>query len=360
MKKQFSFLFLLTPLALLLGDESLEKQISLLEEKLCEIRDCTVFGKIGVEFAPGKPALCNWGLFVTGDALYWKMFEGGTEFVCTDINNTLEVSNHLKTIAGKSKKVDFDWNWGYRVGATYVFPSSSWALYLNYTSLDTKGKKSAVASPGGVLIPLYLTYTPAHTESATSRWGIDFSTLDLEFGRGFFVSRYLNLKLYAGLRGARINQKIDAHYIDIIDPIDTSISFKNDFFGVGLRGGVCSEWFLTNHLNLCLDASASILRGRFHVTLSETSLISFFPITGLDDDHFPRIVPNVQFYLGLGWESAFGARYYTAFKIGYEAQYWWRQNLLPHNEVAITFPYGKRVGDDLGMHGLTIKGEFNF
>lgn len=361
MKKTYSyFLLSLFPLSFLAGENNLEEQISSLEEKFNSITDCTVFGSLGPEFVSTKQALDGVGLYFTLDALYWKMFEGGTEFVYTDKNNIIDQVANLTTIEGKSKKVDFNWNWGYRIGAAYTFPCSSWGLYLNYTDLDNKGEKSAQETPGGVLVPLYLTYTPAHSFSAASRWKVDFSTLDLEFGRDFFVSCYLNLRPYVGIRGARINQHVRAHYVDFVDSIDTHVTLKNNFSGIGLRGGLGSQWFFFQRFSFCIDASASLLRGRFHVNFNEFSTLPFFPTTGILNDRLRVIVPNVQFYLGLGWESAACASWSYAFKIGYESQFWWNQNQAPHGELSIVFPYGKRVEEDLSMHGLTIKAEIDF
>lgn len=349
----------LLPLSLLVG-ETLEEQISILEQKLNAITDCSVYQTLTPEFLSSKEALDGFGLYLTGDALYWKMFEAGTEFVYTDVNRVLDQASNLQPIIGKSKKVDFNWNWGYRVGAAYTIPCSAWGTYLNYTHLDNKGKKSAEQPPNGVLAPLYLTYTPAHTFSALSKWNVSFSTLDLEFGRDFFVSRYLNLRPYVGIRGARINQHVHAHYVDFVDSIDDHVSLKNNFSGVGLRGGLGSQWFFWKRFNFCLDASASLLRGRFKVKFIENATIPFFPTTGILNDRYSALIPNVQFYLGFGWETCACGSWSCAIKAGYESQYWWNQNQIPHSEVSIRFPYGRRIDDDLGMHGLTVKGEIDF
>lgn len=344
----------------LLAEDCLDFRISRLEEKMREIHECTALGRPGAQFSCAKPPLNCWGLFyVTADALYWKMFEGGTEYVYTDRNDQIDLPA-LQLIAGKSKQIDFNWNWGYRIGAAYVFPSNCWGLYLNYTAVKNKGNSSTTQSPGGLLIPLYLTYTPPHVNEAQSHWKIGFSSLDLELGRSFFLSGYLNLRTHVGLKGAWINQNIRAHYLDVQDSIDSTVTVKNDFHGVGLRAGFDSQWFLKGHFSLFLDASAAILWGQFHVRYIEDALFPLFPVVGDLNDHIRFIVPAAQAMLGLGWETYIGSAYYLAIKAGYETQYWWRQNQVPHNEGTIRFPYGKRIADDLSMHGLTLKAEFDF
>ena len=360
MKTSLVILYSLASAAHLMADDCLDYRISQLEEKMREIHECTELGRAGAKFSCAKPPLNCWGVFyVTGDALYWKMFEGGTEYVYTDINREIALPA-LQLVSGKSKQIDFNWNWGYRVGAAYVFPSNCWGLYLNYTSVRNKGSSAVTRSPGGNLIPLYLTYTLPQANEAQSHWKIDFSSLDLELGRSFFLSQYLNVRTHIGLKGARINQNVNAHYVDIEDELDSTVTVKNDFQGVGLRAGFDSQWFLKGHFSLFLDASASILWGRFHVRYIENAIFPAFPALGDLNDHIRFMVPAAQGMLGFGWETSINSRYYLAFKAGYETQYWWRQNQIPHDEGTIVFPYGKRIADDLSMHGLTLKAELDF
>lgn len=360
MKLAYVQLFSLLSTSLLLGDDCLDSRITDLEEKMQEIRDCTMFGRAGAQFSCAKPPLNCWGEFyLTGDALYWKMFEGGTEFVYTDVNNNITVAGNT-LIGGKAVKVDFDWHWGYRVGAAFVFPSNCWGLYLTYTSLKNKGKNEATQSPGGILIPLYLSYTPTQNSAAQSQWKIDFSTLDLELGRSFFVSSYLNLRIRVGLKGADIDQQVKAHYLDLVDTIETSLKITNDFIGAGLSAGFDSQWFVYRQFSLFLDATAAMLFGRFHLRYIEDSQFEFLSALANVNDHFRPVVPTTQMMIGLGWETCLGSHYYLGIKAGYETQYWWRQNQIPHNEGTIRFPYGKRVAADLSMHGLFLKAEFDF
>ena len=339
-------------LALLLSssiwsDTDVESRVSLLECKMKAAHDNTVYGcRSGARFASGRPFLNSYGLWVTGDVLYWTAYEGGTDIALT--NST------FIDLVGGVRPIQFEWQVGYRLGAGWVTPHDNMELSVLFTQVQPSGDFDMNAPLDGtvhsVLIP-----DDQDAQFATADWYVNYSTLDFEFGRSYFLSRYFYLRPYFGSRTAWIHQSAHATYSV---PGQVYTHLRNDFTGSGLRLGTDSKWFFAKHWNLFMGASTSALYGKFKVEngVNETAVYA--------SDHAltnRRVAIAAQTQLGLGWETNFSCdNNQIAINLGYELNYWWRQNQLPAFENVLSSPYGVRRSEDLAFHGLTVDMQLAF
>ena len=346
--RKLSLIASLLWLPLFAEEESLEKQVSLLECKMKSARTETVYDcRAGARFANGRPVYCGWGVWATGDVLYWKAFQGGTDYAYT--SNTPASQWMLGTI----HKANYEWEAGYRLGLSYSWPYDNWDLAALYTSIDPTAEGSAKAPIQGNLGMLFNAPDLATALNGSTKWKTNYSTFDFELGRSFFVSKYLYLRPHFGLRSAWIHQKAKANFSFLGGT--EQVRNRNDFDGAGLRLGGDGKWFLDSHWNFNLATSASMLYGKFKVKNFRKVYTGVRPTYQLKEtgDCY-KTVPAAQMALGFGWETIFAEeRCHIALNVAYELNYWWRQNQMMNFETSQTNPYGTRYSDDLGFHGVT-------
>lgn len=322
----------------LFADLSREERISLLECKMKKVQNETVYPcRNGARFASGRPVTSGYDLSVFGDVLYWKFYEGGNDY---SIKNTTV----LPSISGRIERLNFDWETGYRIGASYGF-SDQWDFTAAFTRIKPDGDDAIEAPSLGELEPMSPQGVAGANGSVETH--LKYSLLNFEIGSSYFASHSFYLRPHFGAQGAWIHQKLftkaSLHSINN--------RFLNFFNGGGLRGGVDSKWFFQKHWNLVVNASASLLYGKFNVSMRNDSTITTSHVGA--DVH--RLVPSFQSLIGLCWETNFAEDCnHLALLLAYENAYWWRQNQLVRFENSLSSPsYGTRLSEDLGAQGLT-------
>lgn len=314
----------------------------------------------------------NWYLF--GDVLYWKALEGATDWaIRSEEKSSLSADEHFR-------KVQFDWDWGFRVGVGgNLMSHDEWDMNLSYTWFSTE-KKDAVGlkgpitgnnilfDNGGVLprfqFPSQGNNTPNGMESGEIHWKIFFSMFDWEMGRNYYVSKHLALRPHVGVKGGWIHQNIRGHWhigantVTGADLGDQNYKLKNNFWGVGPSVGVNTKWVLGNvgaHMfNFFGDFAGALMYGRFDLG-NEWSARP--PNDSQDLTNMSRDLgaTMLQGFMGFSWETNFNRnRCHFMMKLGYELQYWFNQNNL-YATVGFNF-----VNGDLMLQGGTLDFRFDF
>lgn len=245
--------------------------------------------------------------FVTIEGLLWNAHQDGLEFAIQNSESaglaTSQVSSlnssafyDADVIYPKSKR-DF----GFRVGLGYDLTHDGWDLYADWTHFRTTatkhvesdiqivpfrlytlfsgivpGAENALGVPDLLAAPVTLNPT---VDSIHARWKLHFDLIDLELGREFYTSKYLTLRPHLGLRGASIRQKYDIDYsggaftqggVVLQDDVD----FKNNFWGVGVRGGLNSLWHwgrtCGGDWSFYGNLALSLIYGHFDIEQNET------------------------------------------------------------------------------------------
>ncbi len=356
--------------ASVLSAASLDSRIDELEDKISALSEKNVQGSIGGKNPSTHTERCGYGVFVTGDALFWKATQDGLEYAID-----IPVASSLPPVQqnGKVKDLNFKWGWGFRAGIGYNLPYDGWDLYLNWTRFHHTSSSHIERASGGTLEPLWLppTYTFSNNvfaNTAAARWRLQYDTLDLELGRSYFVSRALALRPFIGLRGAFIHQSIRYQFtpqsFNFFNPFTTK--GRNNFNAFGLRAGVALNWFFNSQWSLFGNASATLAQGEFDVAL-KMSAKRENPLRDAgnllrEKNSYHRVKTNLEAAVGLTWETYFcSKRYHVALSLAYEVVQWINQNQLreaffPQNFLGTFVPHH----GDLGLHGGTFAARFDF
>lgn len=351
----------------------MDSRVSQLEDQMQQVRTETAMGTYGAQTATARPDVDGRGWFLSFDILYWHAKVGGTEFAYSDNSPAATLP-----IKGRTKDVDFDWDWGFRVGAGYNFAHDGWDAYLHYTWFDTNGSDSTRAGLNSSVVPTkgssQIVATTDNTgnqflfcDSAKSQYDFDYQALDLELGRAYFISGKLSFRPHWGLKTAWIDQEQVTRYTGG-SPVDdalglgvSTVHIKDDcdFWGLGPRVGVESKWHLGYGFSIFGNVSGALLFGHFDVNHKERW-------TATEDNRINLTAnrhafsPTAQLQLGLRYDKYLhDNRQHFGIGLGFESQYWWRQNQMLKIDDAAVLKY-ERYSDDVSMHGLTIDIRFDF
>lgn len=347
---------------------NLENRVCILEQKK---------GACGMINPAARPTVCNGvDLFVTGEFIYWKPSENGLGFAIENEDgvNVQFGSGFLSD--GDVKNPKFKWSPGFKVGLGWNLPHDGWDVYLNWTRLHAHTKHNHSSAPsGGLLIPTFenpfiiapgsavLDFVSA--TDATSRWKLHLNVLDGTLGREFFVSKWLTLRPFGGVRSAWVQQKLSVEYDYATTPTITTedvFTCRNKYWGIGLLAGLNSEWGLGCGFSLFGDAAISLLYGNIKVHERER-IVAPSPTTVRmkvhDDQKMGRAVTDLA--AGVRWETYFcDDDFRLRLQAGWEQHMFFGQNQLVN--FVDSFNQGKFVSNqgDLSLQGLTVSAQFDF
>ncbi len=326
-------------------------------------------------------------LFFTADALLWRAAEDGLEFA----EETFQDTNH-DLDDGRVLNPDFKWKWGFRVGVGYNMPHDGWDLYLNwvrFTSRDHRenrvnppvaidmGLGDPAPGPGVTTMFANVGSNSANgpitnIQKAKTRWNLKLNLLDLELGREFFVSKWLTLRPFTGLRSGWIDQKFNNRYALLLptgaDSTVFDIEQRCRFWGLGIRAGMNTLWSLGCGWGIYANAAISLLPGRFHVRYDQDSTqlppaVSVAIETDHDTkDHLSVARAITDLALGLRWDKlTCDEAYHIAFRIGFEQHHFFGQNQFRNYEYDTNSrPVSRATIGDLSTYGVTGGFEFGF
>jgi len=356
------------------GAMDMDSRVSRLESEMKDVRTETANHNFGAKTAStqsmikGRNGSMNdclgGGWFATADLLYWRLYEGGNDFAYSDHSPAgLPINGHMRTIVP-------DFEWGFRIGLGYFFQRDGWDLYLNGTWFESDKTHYVQAGPNTVFYPNVPYPRPGAlvTTVTTSSGKLEFNfrNLDLELGRGFYVSKYFSLRHHYGLRAAWISQKKTETFAggDLTNQ-KIHIHHENKYKGLGPRTGIDTQFHIGKGFTIEGKLALALLAGRFRVEYDAD--ISEDPSTEVDiEANIYRFAPTIQFFLGFGYDiNICRDEHHLAFRLGYENQYWWRQNqMLEFNNVTANAVNGinnfKRQSEDFGIHGVTFSVKFDF
>jgi hypothetical protein len=299
----------------------------------------------------------SYGVWLDGEALYWQSNMGSLGYGIESSSTSIIKHGHVKHL-------DFDWNWGFRLGLGYKLPHDKWDLLATYTHLFGNAHGHAGGS-GDVVFPSWATNfgfsAPLYADKAKTHWHLNLNMADLELGRNCLASHCLSMRPFMGVRGLFIDHDFSVNYTGgSVAPGDVDrFRADSDFWGVGLRFGVDTLWGLGKGVGIYGNGSASLLSGHFDVHEKEKP--KHAPLRVNIENDVDNVVAAADLALGLQWDYLFSNdRFHLGLKFGWEFNLFFDQNQLfnflsSENPGAMNFK-----NDDLTFQGVTLGLRFDF
>jgi hypothetical protein len=350
----------------------------------------------GVTAPSARPALeNNKGWILDVEALFWRSNPDGLyptiESDNTGLNQTPDASRftnaHFNYLSPR-------WDVGFRLGAGYNMVHDAWDVYADWTHFHNHLRKDTEADsetfPSQTLTALWSAWDQNQTPNtinqaisasvAQSRYKLNLNLVDLELGRKLYVGQWLAIRPNIGLRGALIKQDFRMEYFQgvgttVFNQLVEVIHMKNDFRGLGLRGGMNTQWNMGGGWSFFGDGAFSIIYGAFDVDQHEqngpiaTTNPSNVILDVENNFHASRAIADLQ--VGIRWEHLFAESKNTvSVSLGWEQHIFWNQmewmrfntlvngpNTVQSVLPATTFSHD---GGDLSTQGVTLGVRFDF
>jgi len=334
---------------------------------VCYPDDCTPCQRcLGPDNFAGNPPVCphgcNGDFIITVAAFYWSAHQDGMEYAVVncvqnpDDNTTTQGPafqlNHLTD--AEYKHPGSNWDWGFKVGLGYCSPCDGWDVNLQWTWFRDKSKSSidADTTDNFTILPLWSDFVSAFADSqaggfggvayasdASCDWRIKLNLVDFELGRNYWVSRYLSIRPFVGVRYASINQDTHIAYNggswgqntqtgEVQPALNGFVDLENNYRGAGLRAGLGSEWNFGCGWAIYGNLAASIIYGRFKVNHDEYIRIATETPHNTADvlethESLRASRAILDMTLGVQWSTLF-----CSCKYGFTAMLGWEQHMF--------------------------------
>jgi hypothetical protein len=324
------------------------------------------------------------GVYLFVDALYWYTDIGNTDYAFVQGSSSSDPDDGA---GGKNEEFSFKWNWGFKVGLGFDLDHDEWDTDFYYTWLVSKSHPSSFTTPTGgsaVSLNTNVNATGASIASGSANAKLNFNVLDWELGRWFYISDSISIRPFTGLKGSWIKVKESESFARggvVSTPVFTSYSASNKTksWAVGPSAGVKSNWYFGsgNTIDPCDghvrsrpsfsifgDFSGALLYSHFSNKHSESSTGPVGSEVGFSVSNLNRnlMVPVLTGFMGLAYDTCFNCdKFHLGIRLGYELQYWFRQN----QRFAVTDDdtparYNRATGEDLALQGMTLDIRFDF
>jgi hypothetical protein len=206
-------------------------------------------------------------------------------------------------------------------------------------------------------------------KSAESDWRLRFNQFDLDFGREFFVSKWLTLRPHFGVRTDWIKQRWLSKFRNFQNkpiPNRVKVEYHDHWWGIGPEAGLDTQWGLGEGFSLFGNVAGAIVYGFHEIKLEnkdhpvQNNTSPTGKLINLKDVY--RIShPVLDLMMGLRYDAMFYKdRFHLGLQLGWEHHVYFSQNQFPVfvDDVAI----GNFVSNqgDLTFQGWTLSARFDF
>ena len=180
------------------------------------------------------------GVFLTADYIYWTARQNNMQYATTGYTN----NNNISTSPGSAANLKYTFRTGFKAGLGFSFEHDMWDMAFNYTWVQSNHNKGSIH--GDQRSGLTPTFSPSlnltsddYFTNASSSWRLHFNVLDWDLGRNFYISKFLSLRPFVGLKGSWQNQHNNSTYSGIadFDSFEYSRNLKSSFLELGIRTG---------------------------------------------------------------------------------------------------------------------------
>lgn len=305
------------------------------------------------------------------DLLYWKAKEKA--FVLT--NETSPVFFTDNFTEARVLHPNFDWNFGWRIGAGLFSPCNFWNATFDWTHYHTcihqhrftnSNDLTNVENQQG-MFPIWALSSDIiagdYVSEANLHGKLSLDYLDLKFSQLALCKKCFEVHPYIGIRTAWIQQHANIRYIGgifLTDIIAGGVSLngvdrvhlKNDFWGIGPRLGFEPRFNIGNGFSLYGDAAISALCGCFTVRQKEV----YLDLERFHHHKHPiRLKWAGDLAVGVSWNTLLCQRYLLNFQLGWEYHIFFHQLELKGDEFHLV-----SHNRDLEVQGITFSSLLEF
>ncbi len=324
---------------------------------------------------------CTNKFYAFADFLYLRGSEEGLDYAITNRNTGEFATNYLPLLGGEmhgfsTDSHNWDWHPGLRVGFGSYLNNNLWNIEFKWTWLKVKNDASTsynTPPAQGTLIAMWTSpdYSAYKTTEASARWTADINIIDLNLANPFHVNRHFVFNPTYGMKVAFIEQTYIARYGNASSPEDqeevgtqserAKFTAHNDYWGVGISGGLSSEWYLTSRVYFFGYINLALLYGNFDVwqRFNPSALGS----QNEQRNNYYTILPNFEQAVGFCWSHVINKTLFSM-KISYEFSKWFKQNQLRRYigkaYTTLAAPVDKVHGRNLALNGLSLRCSFDF
>ncbi len=252
---------------------------------------------------------------------------------------------------------DPDYSPGFRAGFSIAnTPCSSFrGAYTHFESRSVEA--TAINAP--FALHSLLTYPGtinayAPSLQAQARHDVDFQFIDIDYRRVVCHNRCSVVNYSIGARYGQLDQDFLAS--QPITPGTTSVLSQVNFNGGGIRAGLDGEYHACRSgLYIYGNALVSALTGRIHADYTQANTFGLTQATTSWKDD--RIVPVLEYEVGLGWQTPNGR---LKLRAGYYVAAWYNMVTTGGWINAVRSDNFVNVDDVLTFDGLVSRVEVNF
>jgi len=266
------------------------------------------------------------GISMFADILNWRASEQTASSWSSDITTP-----QPGDVTFSPENINFDSSRGLRLGVIYEPASHFWDTTLYWTYFPTK-TTSSVARGAQILVPEFFSgfLSGNFFFGGSINWQIVMNTIDLEASHQFKLTDSLKIRPAIGIKGATINQTINATWDAYIYAATEKL--QNNFSGAGPSLGLTATWNIYDSFNLIGRFSTAYMWGNWKVNDTYTRPSALFGLitpttinTTMNNAKLGTMV--FDYFIGLELLHPKKSRY--SFNIGYEMQSWSNQLRLP-------------------------------
>lgn len=255
--------------------------------------------------------------FVEGEFLYWRAYQGGLESCTALFNDNVTASDGsvISRFRGKSESLHFQWRPAYRIGLGYI-SNAGWGVAAYWTDFHSRanGHRSALQN---------------------QRWRLNFQQVDVLVGYTFCGEACFSFRPFIGVRGAKINQKLQACRLYSDRSIQGQEYSKSEFAGIGPVMGIEANVNVGGGFSLFADVATSILYGNDNVRFrkfEQADNASYFQV----NQHLNGYQTVLDAAVGIAYETRFFDTLSVLFKLSAEHHCYFDFNRLgSHGDLSL-------------------------
>lgn len=292
------------------------------------------------------------GLCFDAELLIWKAHQTGMNFAQGLVSTTTNKSPFLKP--------NFSFDPGVRLQIGLRPNHDDWQIDAIWTHFYTKAKRSYENNQEG-LLPLFETAPSIQASNALSSvWRVNLNMIDLELSRACFMSKWMSLKPFIGIRNAWLYQKYNVSAALAASTLAES-QMRSNLWGIGPIAGFDIKFGMGEGFYFFNNTSGSLLWGLFKN--SQASVAQ----TSSTTTRYPRSMDvhtstfNLDMSLGLGWDKRFDDNHYRlSIRAAWEHHIFFNTNFFQSNASQANFVAFDSVNGNFTTEGFTLAFRFDF